>query len=135
VATDLLDPPIRDHAVTILSNRMSSQENNQPGIPALFRQLPAIRDLLITETSKIQDATVDQCLPFLKGIASSQNGSFNQFGVPYLERDRHVQFLYDSLESYPSKFVGLDASRPWMVYWALIGLYLLGEDISRFRGW
>jgi protein farnesyltransferase subunit beta len=27
----------------------------------------------------------------------------------------------------------MDASRPWMVYWALAGLSLLGEDVTRVR--
>ncbi|KAG5304654.1 CaaX farnesyltransferase beta subunit Ram1 [Histoplasma capsulatum G186AR] len=105
----------------------------QKSIPDLFTQLPLIRDQLVTETSKTQDATIDQCLPFLKGLASSQTGPFNQFGVPRLDRDAHISFLYDSLESYPERFVGLDSSRPWMVYWALTGLYLLGEDVTKFR--
>lgn len=105
----------------------------QKSIPDLFTQRPPIRDQLVTETSKTQDATVDQCLPFLKGLASSQNGPFNQFGVPRLDRDAHISFLYDSLESYPERFVGLDSSRPWMVYWALTGLHLLGEDVTKFR--
>lgn len=105
----------------------------QKSIPDLFTQLPLIRDQLVTETSKTQDATIDQCLPFLKGLASSQTGPFNQFGVPRLDRDAHISFLYDSLESYPKRFVGLDSSRPWMVYWALTGLHLLGEDVTKFR--
>jgi len=29
--------------------------------------------------------------------------------------------------------VGVDSSRPWMVYWALMGLHLLGEDVVPFR--
>ncbi|EEH45460.2 uncharacterized protein PADG_01610 [Paracoccidioides brasiliensis Pb18] len=102
-------------------------------IPDIFTQLPPIRDSLVTETSRAQDATVDQCLPFLMGMASSQNDSFNQFGVPRLDRDAHISFLYDSLESYPDRFVGLDSNRPWMVYWALAGLHMLGEDVTKFR--
>ncbi|KAK2786977.1 CAAX farnesyltransferase (FTase) subunit beta [Onygenales sp. PD_12] len=115
---------------------MAAQHQHQPpqkSIPDLFTQLPAIRDPLVTESSKAQDATVDQCLPFLKGLAASQNGPFNQFGVPRLHRDAHVMFLYDSLEDYPERFVGLDASRPWMVYWGLTGLNLLGEDVTKYR--
>ncbi|OAT06004.1 protein farnesyltransferase subunit beta [Blastomyces gilchristii SLH14081] len=112
---------------------LPAQPHYQKSIPDLFTQLPLIRDQLVTETSKTQDATVDQCLPFLKGLASSQNGPFNRFGVPRLDRDEHVSFLYDSLESYPERFVGLDSSRPWMVYWALAGLHFLGEDVTKFR--
>ncbi|PGH27311.1 hypothetical protein AJ80_01021 [Polytolypa hystricis UAMH7299] len=115
-------------------NRMATRgQDPRPGIPDLFTQRPVIRDPLVTETSKVQDATVDECLPFLKGLAKNQDGPFNQFGVAKLDRDEHIAFLYDSLEMYPSGFVALDASRPWMVYWALAGLYLLGEDVTKYR--
>lgn len=111
----------------------SSQEAPRPGIPDLFTQPPPIRDPLVTETVDLQDATLDKCLPFLKGVHSSQKGPFNASGVPALQRDDHVAYLYDSLEDYPSGFVAMDASRPWMVYWALAGLSLLGEDVTGVR--
>ena len=112
---------------------MVSQEVPRPGIPALFTQPPPIRDPLVTESIDLQDATLDKCLPFLKGIHSTQKGPFNACGVPALQRDDHVAYLYDALEDYPAGFVAMDASRPWMVYWALAGLALLGEDITRVR--
>lgn len=120
------------HPITTI-NMTSSQEAPRPGIPALFTQPPPIRDPLVTETTDLQDATLDKCLPFLKGIHNTQKDPFNAHGVPALQRDDHVAYLYDSLEDYPSGFVAMDASRPWMVYWALAGLSLLGEDVSRVR--
>ncbi|KAL1969552.1 hypothetical protein VTN77DRAFT_8990 [Rasamsonia byssochlamydoides] len=102
-------------------------------IPPLFTDLPAIRDLLNTETSKVQDETVEKCLPFLRGTDSSLRDDLNAFGVPRLRKDDHIAYLYDSLEDYPSNFVGIDSSRPWMVYWALAGLALLGEDVTKYR--
>ncbi|KAH8428245.1 CAAX farnesyltransferase subunit beta RAM1 [Aspergillus melleus] len=111
---------------------MSGSEAH-PGIPPLFTELPLIRDSLSTETTDLQNETVTKCLPFLAGTQSSQRGTLNQFGVPALKRDDHIAFLYDSLEDYPGSFVGLDASRPWLVYWALAGLSLLEEDISKFN--
>jgi len=115
------------------AGKMSSQEAPRPGIPALFTQPPPIRDPLVTESIDLQDATLEKCFPFLKGIHSSQKGPFNACGVPALQRDDHVGYLYDSLEDYPAGFVAMDASRPWMVYWALAGLSLLGEDVTRVR--
>jgi protein farnesyltransferase subunit beta len=115
------------------AENMASQELPRPGIPALFTQPPPIRDPLVTETIDLQDATLKKCLPFLKGIHSTQKGPFNACGVPALQRDDHVAYLYDSLEDYPAGFVAMDASRPWMVYWALAGLSLLGEDVTRVR--
>ncbi|KAJ5776084.1 uncharacterized protein N7511_001095 [Penicillium nucicola] len=108
-------------------------EKPRPGIPALFTQPPAIRDPLITETLDLQNATREKCLPFLKGIHSSQKGPFNASGVPALLRDDHIGYLYDSLEDYPAGFVAMDASRPWMVYWALASFAMLGEDASQCR--
>lgn len=105
----------------------------QPGIPDLFTQPPSIRDTLATESSDLQAATLEKCLPFLKGIQSSQQGPFNAHGVPALQRDDHTAYLYDALEDYPPSFVLLDASRPWMSYWGLAGLFMIGEDPTRFR--
>jgi protein farnesyltransferase subunit beta len=109
---------------------MASQAAH-PGTPALFTQPPPIRDPLVTETTDLQDATLSKCLPFLKGISDLQKGPFNPCGVPALQRDDHVEYLYDSLEDYPAGFVAMDSSRPWMIYWGLAGLTLLGEDVSR----
>lgn len=103
------------------------------GVPALFSEPPAIRDPLTTETTHLQDETVAKCLPYLQGSKPTQKGPFNPHAVPALQRDDHVAFLYDALEDYPASFVALDASRPWMVYWSLAGLSLLGEDVSHFR--
>lgn len=113
--------------------KMTDTEEEPVGIPTLFKNPPPIRDSLSTETSRLEDETVEKCLPFLRGIEPTQRGPFNQFGVPALQRDAHVEYLYDSLEEYPSNFVGIDSSRPWMVYWALAGLSLLGEDVTKFR--
>lgn len=112
--------------------KMASQAA-QPGIPVLFSQPPPIRDPLVTETIDLQDATLSKCLPFLKGISDVQKGPFNAHGVPALQRDDHVEYLFDSLEDYPEGFVSMDSSRPWMLYWGLAGLTLLGEDVSRVQ--
>ncbi|KAJ9292938.1 hypothetical protein DTO271G3_8236 [Paecilomyces variotii] len=104
-----------------------------PSIPRLFKEPPPIRDSLTTETSELQYETLEKCLPFLKGTESSLVGSLNEHGVPALQKDDHIEYLYDSLEDYPSNFVGIDSSRPWMAYWALAGLSLLGEDVTKYR--
>ena len=113
---------------------MNPSNSNQPrpGIPALFTQPPPIRDPLITETIDLQNATMEKCLPFLKGTHSAQK-DFNDHGVPALQRDLHIGYLYDALEDYPEGFVAMDASRPWIVYWALAGLAMMGEETTRFR--
>ncbi|EXJ90003.1 protein farnesyltransferase subunit beta [Capronia epimyces CBS 606.96] len=104
-------------------------------IPAYFRGPPALLDSLETETSVLQADTVKECLPLLNAIEDPSRSpfDFNEFSVPVLEREKHIDFLHENLEEFPAPFVGLDASRPWMVYWALLSLYMLGEDVSRYR--
>ena len=102
-----------------------------PNIPSIFTSLPPIRDLLNTETSQIQDRTIQECLPFLCG--TKQGISYNDHGVPHLDRKRHIAFIHKSLRKLPAPYVAADASRPWMFYWALAALSTMGEDISEYR--
>lgn len=107
----------------------------QSSIPVYFREPPILVDSLETATSKVQDATVSECLPLLKAVGNPSRDpvDFNKFGLLSLHREDHVRFLHENLAPFPANFVGLDASRPWMVYWALTALYLLGEDVSSLR--
>ncbi|KAI9846275.1 MAG: CAAX farnesyltransferase (FTase) subunit beta [Sclerophora amabilis] len=104
-------------------------------VPDLFTSAPPIRDQLKTATSDSQDATVDQCLPLLSGDEAdgASPSDLNSHGLPKLDRRKHIKFLHTSLGKLPSGFVGLDATRPWMLYWALTGLFLLGEEVSQYR--
>jgi protein farnesyltransferase subunit beta len=104
-------------------------------IPQHLTQPPPILDELATETSSAQKETVAECLPHLKGAGDPSRSpfDFNEHGVPRLNRQDHIDFLHQSLEDFPAAFVAVDASRPWMVYWALMGLYLLGEDVTQYR--
>jgi hypothetical protein len=110
--------------------QLTIDDDGIPPVPALFTNLPPIRDDLVTESSETQDRTVEECLPFL----SEPGGDLNVFGVSQLERKKHLRFCHMMLKGpYPAAFVAADASRPWMVYWALTGLYVLGEDIGQYR--
>lgn len=104
-------------------------------IPQLFTTLPPIRDHLETETSILQDETAQECLPLLAGPEDSSRpiSDFNAHGLPRLKRAKHVEFLHRSLEELSSRHVGYDASRPWIIYWVLLGLCLLGEDVKQYR--
>ncbi|MCJ1299482.1 CAAX farnesyltransferase (FTase) subunit beta [Hypocenomyce scalaris] len=110
-------------------------EQDRPPVPDLFTSPPPIRDDLVTETSDLQDETVQECLPYLSGTDDSSKGpfDFNPHGLPPLEREKHTAFLHNALRTLPAAYVGYDASRPWILYWALTGLYLLGDDISQYR--
>jgi len=102
-------------------------------IPELFTQSPPVRDPLVTKTSEDQDDTVKVCLPYLKGEIDEFADSYNKFGVPRLDRSKHIKFLHNSLASLPGRFVAADASRPWFLYWSLSALTMLGEDVSQYR--
>jgi len=110
---------------------MSAKTARASLVPDLFTSLPPIRDLLNTQSSQIQEETIQECLPFLSGL--EMGATYNDHGVPRLERKRHIQFLHKSLKKLPAPYVAADASRPWMFYWALAGLSALGEDISQYR--
>jgi len=109
---------------------MSARTARASMVPDVFTSLPPIRDLLNTGTSQIQEETIQECLPFLSGIETG--ATYNESGVPRLERLRHIAFLHKSLKPLPPPYVAADASRPWMFYWALAGLSAMGEDISRY---
>lgn len=105
-------------------------ETYRPSIPHFFTSEPAIRDLLETDTSHLQDQTVAECLPFLTG---AQHDDFNAYLVPHLDRPSHVRFLHRQLGKLPAGFMSADPSRPWFFYWCLAALSLLGEDVSSYR--
>lgn len=50
-----------------------------------------------------------------------------------LDREKHVHWLRRGIESIPTNMAGLDASRPWFVFWISHSLEMLGEyDESEF---
>ncbi|KAM0439805.1 hypothetical protein ACHAPT_000902 [Fusarium lateritium] len=106
------------------------QPGVEPSIPHIFTSEPLIRDVLGTESSRVQDATVDECLPFLR---AQEHSSCNSHGLPHLDRRRHVNFLHKQLGKLPGGYMSADPSRPWIFYWCLAGLSLLGEDVSSYR--
>ncbi|KAI4141843.1 MAG: hypothetical protein LQ341_003403 [Variospora aurantia] len=102
-----------------------------PPVTSLPASWGIIRDELETETSVLQDETVRECLPFLNGSVGAPQG-YNEHGLPSLARDEHIKFLHHTLETMPPAYVGFDASRPWIIYWALTALSLLGEDVEPY---
>jgi protein farnesyltransferase subunit beta len=101
-----------------------------PYVPELFTTAPPILDSLETDSSRLQAETVAECLPFLNG---EELESLNSHGVPRLDKERHIKFLHKQLGRLPAQYTGADPSRPWIFYWCLAGLSLLGEDVSPYR--
>ena len=104
-------------------------------VPGIFLGAPLLQDNESTPTSEAQQATLDECLPLMGAVTDpSQNPfDYNESGFPHLNRDDHIDFCHENLAQFPAPFVGLDASRPWLVYWGLLSLYLLGEDVVSLR--
>lgn len=106
------------------------RDEDIPPVPSLFTEHPPIRDSLQTESSRLQDATIEECLPWL----AEPEFEVNAFGVPQLQRAKHARYLRRALdEPYPPPFVAMDASRAWIPYWALTGLFALGHDPAEYR--
>jgi protein farnesyltransferase subunit beta len=90
-----------------------------------------IEDSFKTDSSEVQDETLEAVLPFLEG--NPNDFPLNEFGIPHLQKEKHVKFLKKALGDYPAPYAMMDASRPWLVYWSLQGLSALGYDISEYR--
>ncbi|KAL2688479.1 hypothetical protein IWX47DRAFT_654029 [Phyllosticta citricarpa] len=103
----------------------------KPQAPALFSQKPVIQDDLETGTSQEQEKTVEKVLPFMTG--NPNKFPLNSHGVPHLNREGTVPYATDALAEWPEQFIILDASRPWIPYWSLTALALLGEDVTSTR--
>ena len=128
-------PLATDHLPPAKASTMVGAGAALYAIPLTFSTPPPIKDSLVTATSSVQDENIQETLPLITAIPGSTKHpiEYNEYGVPRLDRLRHIDFLKNALEDFPASFVSLDASRPWMVYWGLMGLYLLGEDVTQYR--
>lgn len=79
---------------------------------------------VITETLLEQTQVEEQ----IKQIYASNTAN------PILCREKHINYLVQSLESLPEYFTSLDASLPWILYWILHSLDLLEAlDTPRYE--
>ncbi len=108
---------------------MNSSTEESP-VPELFTSLPPIRDPLVTCTSLSQDETARHCLPLHAGTSQSLF-DLNPQGITKLNREDHIEFLNGTIQN--AKYIPYDALRPWVVYWSLTGLSVLGEDVGKWR--
>lgn len=125
-----LIPRDRLEQISLQENRIASNSIDDFPIPELFTSLPPIKDPLVTDTSLSQDDTARHCLPLHAGTSRSFF-DLNTQGIPRLNQEDHVEFLNDTIQK--AKYIPYDALRPWVVYWSLIGLSVLGEDLEKWR--
>lgn len=101
--------------------------------PAWLQTPPITRqESLVTETSNAQQKTEAVCMPYLL-LEESEGLRRNSFGLPHLSRDTHIHCLHNVFKRMPAPYMVMDASRPWLFYWALQGLTILGEDVSHYK--
>lgn len=93
---------------------------NSPSLSSSVEEMPT---LLITRSTELLEQTSRAC-----EYALAQP-------TPPLNKALHASFLsrLGLMPKLPRAFVGLDASRTWMMYWTLCALKLLGEDITPHR--
>ena len=116
--------------LSLQQNMIFNNGTDEFPVPELFTSLPPIRDLLVTYTSLSQDETAKRCLPLHAGPSRSFFDLSPQ-GIPRLNREDHVDFLNDAIQK--AEPVPFDALRPWVVYWSLTGLSVLGENLEQWR--
>lgn len=115
---------------TTTDDEASQSATVAPNIPDIFSSEPPLKDAFETATSRVQNETVQACLPFLN---AGVQDAYNEHGLPHVHRKKHAAFLRKQLAGLPAPYVGADSSRPWFLYWCLNGLRLLGEDVSSYR--
>lgn len=125
--------PRKNDAVHPSSRNDTAQQSDEyPDVSAMYTTFPLPPDNLVTKTSISQDETTALCMRFMTG-QESEISQRNSHGIPGLQRSQHISFLKKSLEKYPSRFQGMDASRPWILYWTISALNILGVDVSVYR--
>jgi protein farnesyltransferase subunit beta len=95
----------------------------------LDERYPVIQDDLITSSSIAEENVRNDCVPLLMGEVQFDL-PLNSHGLLQLRRFDHLRFLHSNLGKLPAPYVALDASRPWMFYWSLAGMAMLGENVQ-----
>uniref|UniRef100_A0A7N1A0S1 Protein farnesyltransferase subunit beta n=1 Tax=Kalanchoe fedtschenkoi TaxID=63787 RepID=A0A7N1A0S1_KALFE len=82
----------------------------------------------ITESQGKQWAVENDVFQIYRFFSSSSRE--DQDALLKLRRDNHIEYLNKGLRQLPASFCTLDANRPWLCYWIVHSLALLGESID-----
>ncbi|KAF1813573.1 terpenoid cyclases/Protein prenyltransferase [Eremomyces bilateralis CBS 781.70] len=99
-------------------------------LPPLPTFPPSISPEPLTPTLAAQKQVAELCLSQHEIAARAEPHRTFPF-----DRVAHAEFLAGALEKYPWQFQVQDASRPWLVYWAVAGLSALGEELEDVEDW
>lgn len=102
----------------------STKNNNNSKMAPVKVDLTPVVDNYQTASSELQHETEASILPFFEG-ASEEDYK--------LKKEKHGKFLKTMLGELPMQFKSLDASRPWMIYWGVNALMLLGMDVEDLK--
>ncbi|KAL9061287.1 MAG: hypothetical protein Q9162_000161 [Coniocarpon cinnabarinum] len=83
-----------------------------------------VEDEFATRSSELDAETAEKCMPLLVTRAASP---------VELHRESHIKYINHILRGLPAGFSSLDASRPWLLYWSMTALALLGENLAAYR--
>lgn len=78
-----------------------------------------------SETEQLIESLVSLTAP------PSQPGKEAKNDSTVLRPNEHVQFFSQSLFRLPAGYVSLDASRPWLIFWTVHSLDLLGVGLDQ----
>ncbi|BBH06727.1 Prenyltransferase family protein [Prunus dulcis] len=81
-----------------------------------------------TVTQRSQKSVESQVGRIYEGFAKHPPDA--QFRMLELKRENHIDYLKGGLRQLPSSFCILDALRPWVCFWNLHSLALLGESVD-----
>ena len=88
----------------------------------MIRPRPTPADGFVTQTTYDQSKTETALLDHIPEPGVDK---------PPLERQKHFQYLVRNLlQGFPARFIGQEASQPWLVYWTVHSCYLLGAALD-----
>lgn len=86
---------------------------------------------VVTPSDGLTTATYTTQLAVEENLAGLLAGHLANFTDPLLAQSSHLSFLTKLLMGpLPSGYTGLDASKPWILYWALHSLALFGGELD-----
>ncbi|CAG8511837.1 12144_t:CDS:10 [Rhizophagus irregularis] len=103
--------------------------SNAMGILSGSRKLEELftnTDALPTESSKAQTDTEVSVYELFKDARDKK-----LINTIKLNRGSHIKYVKDGLKGLPSYLVALDASKPWLCFWMLYSLDILGDELSQ----